>query len=63
MLKNVMISKQILEDAGFTQAKSDRYHTIMERGKNRAEVLPNGSVDLDGTVYDFKAVKRGKMKI
>lgn len=67
MLKNVSVSKSILEDDyGFVQVDSDRYHTMMKKGNIEVEVMPNGSVRVidskdTNTVYDFKTVKRRKL--
>ena len=67
MLKNVSVSKSILEDEyGFVQVDSDRYHTMMKKGNIEVEVMPNGSVRVidskeTNTVYDFKTVKRHKL--
>ena len=67
MLKNVSVSKSILEDDyGFVQVDSDRYHTMMKKGNIEVEVMPNGSVRVidskeTKTVYDFKTVKRHKL--
>ena len=67
MLKNVSVSKSILEDDyGFVQVDSDRYHTMMKKGNIEVEVMPNGSVRVidskdTNTVYDFKMVKRHKL--
>ena len=45
MLKNVSVSKSILEDDyGFVQVDSDRYHTMMKKGNIEVEVMPNGSI-------------------
>jgi hypothetical protein len=67
MLKNVSVSKSILEDDyGFVQVDSDRYHTMMKKGNIEVEVMPNGSIHVingkeGNTLYDYKAVKRHKL--
>ena len=67
MLKNVSVSKSILEDDyGFVQVDSDRYHTMMKKGNIEVEVMPNGSIRVingkeSNTLYDYKAVKRHKL--
>ena len=62
MLKNVSISKAKLEEVGFAQENTDRYHTVMKKGKYTATVNPNGSITINGITTDFKCVKRGKIK-
>lgn len=61
MLKNVMVSKLKLEEQGFIQQQTDKYHTEMRKGKYLAKVLPNGNVEINGVVTPYKAVKRGKL--
>lgn len=62
MLKNVSISQGVLEELGFMKVNIEgEKRTIMKRGSTSAEVLPNGSIKIDGTITDFKKVKRRKI--
>lgn len=63
MLKNISISKEILESFGFTLVPTEKAlrQTILKRGNDTAEVLANGSVIINGQRTDFKSVKRKKI--
>ena len=64
MLKNISISTEILESLGFVKVKLPKgeKRTLLKLGNKSAEVLPNGSVVINGKdKTEFKAVKKKRI--